>query len=118
MKIIFRTFVAAGLAAVLITMLPLSVVAQVTNSGRTQQSGQASGSNLTQRLESSPAFPDDQQQQQPDLTAPALEFDLSNQGRVIQVCAQPPIHCESNDECTCSHCCGDLAGIHLCQPTC
>ena len=33
-------------------------------------------------------------------------------------CVQPPSACESNSDCTCSSCCGDLAGVHVCQPTC
>ena len=33
-------------------------------------------------------------------------------------CTQLPKACSANDDCECSKCCGDLSGIHVCQPSC
>jgi hypothetical protein len=38
--------------------------------------------------------------------------------KVALACVQPPKSCSANSDCTCSQCCGDLAGIHVCQPSC
>lgn len=38
--------------------------------------------------------------------------------RAALACVQPPIACTQNSDCTCSGCCGDMGGIHLCQPSC
>jgi hypothetical protein len=38
--------------------------------------------------------------------------------RAALACTQLPIGCSSNGDCTCSNCCGDLAGVHVCQPSC
>ena len=35
-----------------------------------------------------------------------------------KVCTQLPIRCSANSDCTCSKCCGDMAGVHVCQPSC
>jgi hypothetical protein len=65
MKMICKVLAAASLAAILITgMWPLTVLAQGTNNGTTQQPSQATGSNLNQRLQNSPAFQQLQNAQQ------------------------------------------------------
>lgn len=38
--------------------------------------------------------------------------------KVALACVQPPKRCSANSDCTCSQCCGDLAGIQVCQPSC
>ncbi len=38
--------------------------------------------------------------------------------RTALACVQPPIACTKHSDCTCSGCCGDMDGIHLCQPSC
>jgi len=37
---------------------------------------------------------------------------------IMLACTQLPVSCSSNSDCTCSSCCGDMAGVHLCQPNC
>ena len=39
-------------------------------------------------------------------------------GIIMLACTQLPVSCSSNSDCTCSNCCGDMAGVHLCQPSC
>jgi len=41
-----------------------------------------------------------------------------SEGTVMLACTQLPVSCSSNSDCTCSSCCGDMAGVHLCQPSC
>ena len=38
--------------------------------------------------------------------------------RAAFACTQLPKSCSSNDDCECSKCCGDLAGVNVCQPSC
>lgn len=39
-------------------------------------------------------------------------------GTIMLACTQLPVSCSSNSDCTCSSCCGDMAGVHICQPSC
>jgi hypothetical protein len=39
-------------------------------------------------------------------------------GTIMLACTQLPVSCSSNSDCTCSSCCGDMAGVHICQPNC
>lgn len=58
-------------------------------------------------------------QQQAPGGKPANRIQSDRQpGSVILHCTQLPVNCSSNSDCTCSGCCGDMAGVHVCQPSC
>jgi hypothetical protein len=48
----------------------------------------------------------------------ALATAISTRAALAAGCVQPPSPCSQNSDCSCSSCCGDLSGIHVCQPTC
>jgi len=54
----------------------------------------------------------------PDLTQRNQSALASPGEGMVLACTQLPISCSSNSDCTCSNCCGDLAGVGVCQPNC
>ena len=54
----------------------------------------------------------------PDLTMRNQSVVPGSQDPIVLACTQLPTSCSSNSDCTCSNCCGDLAGIGVCQPNC
>lgn len=52
-------------------------------------------------------------------TEPFEKAALGNVKEKDQIaCTQTPTSCSQNSDCSCSGCCGSLAGVGVCQPSC